>query len=267
MKGKLLICLLAVTLIAGLGWGCAGEPKEQTYKVGTITCVTGAIPQMGEYCLRGWELAKEDIDKSGMVAPSNIELCVEDGQNVPKLALASLTRLIDVEKVPYIETVGSSVVLACAPICEESQVVLMNTAAKSPLITDAGDYIFSITVNAVAEGNAGVDFIKNTLNVDKCSVLYVNNEYGLTVGEYFIDLYQKEGGTILDSIVYELGATDYRTHITKLKAKNPPVIYLVGNQNEAGYIAKQTVELGLNTQWVAPCGVITPEMFAIGAET
>ena len=59
--GKIVFSFLGVILVFNFSHGA------EVYKFGTVACITGAIPQHGEYTLRGFKLALEDIEKSGML--------------------------------------------------------------------------------------------------------------------------------------------------------------------------------------------------------
>jgi len=236
----------------------------EVYKMGTIACVTGAIPQHGEYTLRGFELAMEDIGKIGFIQGGDVKLVVEDGQNIPRIALSALNKLINIDKVPYFETVGSSVVLACAPIAESNKVVLINTAATNPKITKAGDYIFSIIPGTATESKAAAEFGINQMKAKTAAVLYVNNEYGHGAREIFSGLFRKLNGKIVAEEIYDLGATDYRTQLTKIRGKSPDLIYLGGHANECGRAMKQAKELGIEAKWIGTAATQAPETLSTG---
>jgi len=258
------VCLYA-SLMVSLIFVSAGDAKE-VYKMGTIACVTGAIPQHGEYTLRGFNLALEDIKKEDLAKGNEVELIVEDGQNVPRVALSALNKLINIDKVLYFETVGSSVVLACAPMAEQNKVVLMNTAATHPKIREAGDYIFSVIPGTATESKAAAEFGIKKLKARTASILYVNNEYGHGAQEIFRTVFTELGGKIASEEMYALGATDYRTQLSKIRVQNPDLIYLGGHANECGRAMKQAKELGIQAKWIGTVATQAPETLATGGE-
>jgi branched-chain amino acid transport system substrate-binding protein len=237
---------------------------DDVYKMGTIACVTGAIPQHGEYALRGFDLAMEDIGKIGFIEGGQVKLVVEDGQNVPRVALSALNKLINIDKVPYFETVGSSVVLACAPIAESNKVVLMNTAATNPKIREAGDYIFSLIPGTATESKAAAEFGINEVKAKTAAVLYVNNEYGHGARDIFSGVFRELGGKIVAEEIYALGATDFRTQLTKIRGQSPDLIYLGGHANECGRAIKQAKELGIEAKWIGTAATQAPETLSTG---
>ncbi len=239
----------------------------EVYKLGTVACLTGGIPQHGEYTLRGFELALEDIHKSAMLKDGKVQVVAEDGQNVPKVALACLAKLINIDKVQYFETVGSSVVLALALVAAENKIVLMNTAATHPKIREAGKpYVFSIIPGTATESKGSAQFSFTELKAKKASILYVNNEYGHGAKDIFEKVFTDLGGKVEGKEIYDLGATDYRTQLAKIRAQNPDVVYFAGHANECGRAIKQAREFGMKTPWTGTIATGAPETLKIAGE-
>jgi branched-chain amino acid transport system substrate-binding protein len=266
MKGSVTKMFIGFLFFGCMGWGSMGEAAE-VYKLGTVACITGAIPQHGEYTLRGFKLALEDIEKSGMLKGGKIEVVAEDGQNVPRVALAALNKLINIDKVQCFETVGSSVVLALAPIAQQNKVVLINTAATHPKIREVGKpYVFSLIPGTATESKGTAEFAFRELKAKKASILYVNNEYGHGARDIFERVFTELGGKVEGKEIYELGATDYRTPLTKIRAQSPDVVYFAGHANEVGRALKQAREYGIKTPWVGTIATGAPETLKIAGD-
>ncbi|MBI5969211.1 MAG: ABC transporter substrate-binding protein [Deltaproteobacteria bacterium] len=259
--------VLVLSLLVSL-FGFHISHGAEVYKFGTVACITGAIPQHGEYTLRGFRLALEDVEKSGMLKDGKIEVVAEDGQNIPRVALAGLNKLINIDKVQYFETVGSSVVLALAPIAAENKVVLMNTAATHPKIREVGKpYVFSLIPGTASESKAAAQFSFTELKGKTASILYVNNEYGHGARDIFERVFTDLGGKIVGKEIYDLGATDYRTQLAKIRAQNPGVVYFGGHANECGRAIRQAREFGLKTPWIGTVATAAPETLKIAGDS
>jgi branched-chain amino acid transport system substrate-binding protein len=117
--GLLLAILIGSLGLVGMaGVGVAQGQSEFLY--GAVMPVTGPIPQHGEYFIQGSQLALEDIAKEGWIKGKKIRIVIEDGKNDPRISLAATNKLISVDKVPIVQTVGSGVVLAIAPVTEKN---------------------------------------------------------------------------------------------------------------------------------------------------
>ncbi|MBU1208366.1 MAG: ABC transporter substrate-binding protein [Pseudomonadota bacterium] len=239
----------------------------EVYKLGSVACITGGIPQHGEYTLRGFKLALEDIEESGMIKGGKIEVVAEDGQNVPRVALAAINKLINIDKVQYFETVGSSVVLALAPVAQQNKIVLMNTAATHPKVREVGKpYTFSIIPGTATESKGSAQFSFTELKAKKASILYVNNEYGHGAKDIFEKVFTDLGGKVVGTEIYDLGATDYRTQLAKIRAQNPDVVYFAGHANECGRAIKQARAFGMNGPWTGTIATVAPETLKTAGE-
>ena len=165
-SGRRRIISVVVALLLALVAGAAPGPvvAQEEFKYGAVSPVTGPIPQFGEYFIRGSQLALEDIEKGGWIGGKKIRIVLEDGKNDPKVSLAALNKLLSVDKVPIVETVGSSVVLALGPVAQQQGVLLVNTAAQNPNIRKIGNFIFSLVplADRVMQTTAvhGVDSMK-----------------------------------------------------------------------------------------------------------
>ena len=56
----------------------------EVYKLGTVACITGGIPQHGEYTLRGFKLALEDVEKGGMLKGEKLNWWPRMGKMSPE---------------------------------------------------------------------------------------------------------------------------------------------------------------------------------------
>ena len=249
--------LVALALGQGVAWG------QEEFKYGAVSPVTGPIPQFGEYFIRGSQLALEDLEKSGWIQGKKIRIVLEDGKNDPKVALAAMNKLISVDKVPIVETVGSSVVLALGPVAQQNSVVLVNTAAQNPNIRKIGNFIFSLVPLADRVMQAtGVHAVER-MKAKTAVLLFVNNEYGRGVAETFTKIFETHGGRILAREIHAQGETDFTTPLTKIKFANPDIVFFVGHDNELGYVLKKARQIAMKTPWLVAPGVFTPLSLSI----
>jgi branched-chain amino acid transport system substrate-binding protein len=264
MRGTLaLLCALAA--LASLGAGSRAWAQEE-FKYGAVSPVTGPIPQYGEFFIRGSQLALEDLEKSGWIGGKKIRIVLEDGKNDPKISLAAMNKLISVDKVPIVETVGSSVVLALGPVAQEHGVVLVNTAAQNPNIRKIGNFVFSLVPLADRVMQTTGAHAAMGMKAKTAAILLVNNEYGRGVAETFTKIFQEHGGRIIGQEIHAQGETDYTTHLTKLKFMSPDIIFFVGHENELGYALKKAKQLGMRTPWLSAPGVLSPLTLQIAGD-
>ncbi len=253
----------ALMLLAIVAAGSSPLGAQEPYRLGEVCFCTGPAPQYGEYCQQGLEMALEDLGREGWIKGRKLDVIREDCQAQPKLAIAGLAKLISVHKVPAFVTYGSSVVLALAPVAEANKVVLLNTMAVSEKIRHAGDFTFSNIAGSEVEVVQAAEFAFRELKARKVAILFVNNEFGLSGKTVFSQAFERLGGVVPAAEANEIGATDFRTQLTKIRAAAPDLIYMYSHDKEVGHALKQAKQLGIKTPWLVFSGSSAPVTFEI----
>ena len=176
-----------------------------------------------------------------------IEIFYEDSQCGPVQGVSAAQKLINVNQVDAIVgAVRSSVTLAIAPIIEQNQVVLISPASTSPKITNAGDYIFRVVPSDALRGKIFAEYIRNDVNLEKVTILAINNEAGLGNKDSFQKRFEELGGKIILTELYEQKAKDVKTQLIKINNKNPQAIVVVSYPEDSILVLKQVKELGIS---------------------
>ena len=268
-SGRRRVIPVVLGILLALLAGTAPVPAaaQEEFKYGAVSPVTGPIPQFGEYFIRGSQLALEDIEKSGWIGGRKIRIVLEDGKNDPKVSLAALNKLLSVDKVPIVETVGSSVVLALGPVAQQQGVLLVNTAAQNPNIRKIGPFIFSLVPLADRVMQTTALYAVDGMKAKTAMIMLVNNEYGRGVADTFARIFEERGGKIIAREIHAQGETDFNTHLTKVRFANPDILFFVGHDNELGYALKKAKQIGMKTPWLVAPGVFTPLSLSIAGDS
>jgi branched-chain amino acid transport system substrate-binding protein len=242
------------------------QAKEEEFQYGAVMPVTGPIPQYGEFFIRGSQLALEDLEKGGWIKGKKIRIVLEDGKNDPKISLGGLNKLISIDKVPIVESVGSGVVLALGPVCQQNGVVLVNTAAQNPNVRKIGNFIFSLVPLADTVMVRTSEWAVKGMKAKTAALLYANYEFGRGVAETFTKLFEGYGGKIVATEIFPIGNTDFTTYLTKLKFVKADIIFYVGNEAELGYALKKAKQMGLKQRWLGAPGILNPTTLTIAGD-
>lgn len=219
---------------------------------------TGPWSTLGEKKKQGLELALQELpDING----KKIELIYEDTKGENKNAISAVNKFISVDKVNFIiGAIASWETLAVAPIIEEHKVVYLAPGSNAPKITQSGDYIFRTKVSSVVESQALSAILYDNYNVSTLAIIAINNDYGVGVAESLKNDFEKLGGTILLTELYEDRLLDFKTTLIKLKSQNPEAIFLVGGDDHIGHILKQAKELGIQSLFVTHPASVGPQV-------
>lgn len=261
MKKITAIFLIVAIASAGLILGCAKEDKKEI-KIGAILPLTGPAAQFGQWKKEGIDMALDEINKAGGIDGSVIRMIYEDSQGDPKTGLAALRKLMTVEKTKIILSDLSGVTLSILPVTKKE--ILVITSAIHPRIT--GDEYLAIRnyVTPDQEASAMADFAKAKLGYEKVAILYLNDEAMRAYNDKFIEVFRELGGETL-SEVYEGGATDFRTQLSKIKNWQPEAVYIIG-WREIGSIMRQARELGIKARFLGPISFDSPMMLSLAGD-
>lgn len=244
------------------------QPKKITeINIGVITPLTGEGATYGEATKQGLDLAAEEINGKGGIKEKEIKLIYEDSQIRPEPATNAIHKLITVNRVPVIiGAFGSSVTLSIAPIAEKNEVVLFSGSSTADAIKNSGDYIFRNVPPNSAQGKTAAIFAVDKLKIKEAAILYINNDYGISLKKAFMEVFNSKEGKILITENYNQGDRDFRTQLSKIKEKNPILIFYPGHYQESGLILKQARELGIKSTFIGGDGSYSPELIKIAGD-
>lgn len=237
-------------------------------KVGVYVDLTGQTSSFGKSTKNGIELAVEEINAKGGVDGRKLVLVIEDDQGEPKNAATVVTKLITADKVQAVlGEVASTNSLAAAPIAQEKKIPMITPSSTNPKVTLVGDYIFRVCFIDPFQGSVMAKFAANTLKAKTAAILGdVNSDYSKGLTQFFKDEFTKLGGSIVAEKAYVNTDSDYKGQLTAIRAANPDVIYIPGYYGNAGVIAKQARELGMNVPLLGGDGWDSENLFKLGGD-
>lgn len=246
--------VIAVILMIFLS-ACAVQQQTQkeaqgSYKIGSILPLTGDTASVGLPMQWAVKTAVEEINSKGGINGRKLEVIYEDGKCNPKDGNAAVQKLVNVDKVKaIIGGVCSGETLGAAPIAEANKVILISPASSSPDISKAGDFIFRVYPSDAYAGIVASDYAINVLKAKNAALITESTDYSQGLRRVFKENFAMKGGNIAADETYNPDDTDLRTQITKAKAANPDVIYIVPQNPSKGILLmKQLKESGVKQQ-------------------
>jgi branched-chain amino acid transport system substrate-binding protein len=137
----------------------------------------------------------------------------------------------------------SSAALPAAPVAKENKVVFIATISSHPELTSPGGYIYRVHTTDRVNANAAGRFSTRVLKLKKGGGLMASSDYGRSLGKFTQMSFEKEGGTWLLMEYFAVGSSDFRSQLTKIKEKDPEIIFIAATVKEAAQILRQMVEL------------------------
>ncbi|AVX32282.1 amino acid/amide ABC transporter substrate-binding protein, HAAT family [Carboxydocella thermautotrophica] len=276
--------LLALSLVAtGCGSNSGGGEKKEggsgsadnVIKIGGNFETTGGVATFGQAAVNGIKLAfKKKNEAGGVLGGKKLELVVADNKSEPAESANATTKLINQDKVVAIlGATTSSNTLAAVPVVTASQVPLLSTSATNPKVTvnengQVNEWVFRACFIDPFQGTVMANFATKDLGAKTAAIMIdTSSDYSKGLASFFKEAFTKNGGTIVAEEGYVQKDTDFKAVLTKIKGKNPDVIYVPGYYEEVGKIIKQGRELGITVPFMGGDGWDSPKLVDIaGAE-
>jgi len=252
-----LIASLLVT-VPFLGDFAKEATGAEPVKIGFHASVTRIAVEMGQAAL-GAQLATEEINAAGGILGRPIDLIIYDDQCTPSLAAAAAHKMIEKDKV-FIATGGtcSGCSIAAGPIFNEAKMPYFAAAVLSPVVSvPLKKYVFQMPFTSEAQAPVLLDFARKTHAPKTLAILQRGGAYGKSVSDAFIKyLPGYPEMRLLEVLEYPEIATDFSSHLLKLKALNPDVVLTAGTMVADGIpIFRRAEELNYRPKWVCDLGI------------
>ncbi|MEI8102935.1 MAG: ABC transporter substrate-binding protein [Chlorobium sp.] len=211
-------------------------------KIGFINSITGKEAQIGENLTNGATMAIEDLKAKGI----QVELIKEDDGGDPKNALAAYEKLVTRDAVmgvvgPY--TSGCANVVASR--ADQYQVPLLVPAAAKEEITMKGyKNVFRLNAPANVYSMVLMDAVKS-YKPKTIAFVYAATDFGVSTVKSAQENALKMGLKEVANEKYQQGQPDYRPSLSKVKAANPDLVFLVSYDADAILLMRQAKEIGL----------------------
>ncbi len=238
MKIAILFCILALII------GCSQEGK---IKVGIILPLTGNFAQYGQEAKDGIMLAIEELKTI------RIQAIYEDSKAEAKEGVNAFIKLVEVDGVKAVVTGTSQISLAVSNRANQEHILQIAIFTSTPDYTSANDYTFRMSPLVGEE----IKVLGQKLINHKVGVIYLRNEWGRGAHEA---LREQLKNIIISESFDQNNEGDFRTQLTKIKAKEPSALVVIAEARSAGAIIKQARELGLNVSLYGLRGLQSKEI-------
>jgi ABC-type branched-subunit amino acid transport system substrate-binding protein len=218
---------------------------QSVVKIGTLVPLTGALAEFGPNFRQAADLAATHLSAAGLT----LQLIHADDETSAIPAVAAARKLVDVDRVRAI--VGAAASGVTIPVAESvaipNRILQISNASTSPLITvlpaDQGqDLLFrtcpSDALQGVVLGKLAIEQRYKT-----AAVIYVNNPYGVGLGEQFKRSFETRGGQVTAMVPHdEAPAPTYVAELRKAVQDRPEVLVAISYPGHASIYLREAIE-------------------------
>src|SRR3954454_10205017 len=247
----------------------AAAPAAPAEEAITVTIahagpLTGSIAHLGKDDENGVHLAVDQANAKKIVIdgkPVTFAMTSEDDQADPKVGTTVAQKLVDAKVAAVIGHLNSGVSIPASEIYTKAGIPMISGSATNPTLTERGlKTVFRTVGRDDQQGPAIASYIAHELKAKKVAIIDDKTAYGeglaneveKTLKAAKIQVVGRERTTDKE--------TDFKAILTKIKAKNPDVVFHGGMDATGGPMLKQARELGIKAVFAFGDGACTDEM-------
>lgn len=217
-------------------------------KIAFIFAKTGIAARTGEQFLNMAELAVEEINKRGGLLGQPVESVFLDNKSTPIGSSMAAEEAVRLQVTAAIGAIWSSHSLAIAPILQKAKIPMITPISTNPKVTLTGNYIFRVCFTDSFQGKVMARFARTEFDALTSIVLKIlDEEYSLTLAEFFIRHFEKNGGKVIGEKSYKVKDIDFADILKDVKRLNPDIVYVPGYSRDSGLLIRQAVSMGIQT--------------------
>ncbi len=279
---SLVVIALLVLMMGNSAWAQFTAPQKV---IGVVEPRSGVYAEIGEYGIKGVQLALDQYNAKGGVLGSELVLVAEDTQSVVNVGAQKARKLITERgAVMLVGEVSSAVAAAMGAVAAEFNVIYMAAGANSNNITneDAKRVMFRTDLSNWQSNNAMANYLLKNYG-KRWYFLTSDYTWGHTAYNVAAKILKENGGTQLANDLVPFGTSDYSAYLLKIRQAKPDVLYMsIGGtdlinffKQFAGFGLKGTMQVSgaiMNDSdaWTLGPGVMTgvwPKVWAYNVDT
>jgi len=236
-------------------------------KIGSVAPLTGPQAHLGKDNDNGARLAMDEINAAGFTLGGKkvrIELISEDDQADPRTATIVAQKFVDNGVAGVIGHLNSGATIPASKIYHDAGIPEISPSATAIAYTAQGfDTAFRVMTNDEQQGKVLGQFAVQKLGAKRIAIIDDRTAYGQGLADEFEKSAKTAGAQIVAREFTSDRSTDFMAILTSIKGKNPQLVFYGGMDAQAGPMAKQMKQLGLNAQLLGGDGAQTTEFLKL----
>ena len=256
---------LMMTGVAAVALSFAASAALADIQVATAGPMTGQYASFGAQMKAGAEQAVEDLNAAGGVLGQKLALSVGDDACDPKQAVAVANQMAGRGVVFMAGHFCSGSSIPASQVYAEEGLVQISPASTNPKFTDErpGDGVFRVCGRDDQQGQVAGEYLAKNFGDKNIAIVHDKTAYGKGLADETRKFMNAAGKKEAMYEAYTAGEKDYTALVSKLKAEGIHVLYVGGYHTEAGLMARQMRDQGMDTLLVSGDALVTDEYWSI----
>jgi ABC-type branched-subunit amino acid transport system substrate-binding protein len=212
------------------------------------------LPQSGSYSdqgqdqLRAYNLAIEEINKSGGIMGMKVRATVGDDQTKAPVATDNARRMIERDGAVMI-TGGSSTgtAIAVSALCQQKNTMFMATLTHGdePTDIDCHKHTFRRYINAHMSAQAMASELMAKYGTGRWFHITADYSWGHSVFDNLTAVVEPKGAKTINNVLLKLGTTDFSQALGQAQAAKPDVLVITEFGKDMVNCLNQAAQFGL----------------------
>ena len=239
-------------------------PAGPTVTIAHAGPLTVKTPHLGKDDENGVALAVEQANAKKITIggqPVTFKMVSEDDQGDPKVGSNVAQKLVDAKVAAVIGHLNSGVSIPASETYNKAGIPMISGSATNPTLTERGlKTVFRTVGRDDQQGPAVATYIAHELKAKKVALADDKTAYGEGIANEVEKTLKGAKVQIVGRERTTDTETDFKAILTKIKGKNPDVVFYGGMDQTGGPLLKQARELGIKAVFVFGDGACTDEM-------
>jgi len=233
--------------------------------------LTGSIAHLGKDDENGVALAVAQANDQHLTIdgkPVTFKMVSEDDMADPKTGTTVAQKLVDEKVAAVIGHLNSGVSIPASEVYAKAGIPMISGSATNPQLTERGlKTVYRTVGRDDQQGPAIASYIASELKAKKVAIADDKTAYGEGLANEVEKTLKGDKVSIVGRERTTDKETDFKAILTKIKAKNPDVIFYGGMDATGGPLLKQARELGIKAVFAFGDGACTDEMSKLAGQS
>ncbi len=236
-------------------------------KIGLVASQNGDQKPWGDDCIKGAQMAVDEINTAGGVGGKKIRLLIGDSNSSPETGKSAAAKLVSDGAVGLIGEVSSGTTQQLANVAFDAGLPIIAVGATRTDLAAIGSNFFRVCYTDDFQGPVMAKFAFDYLKLKNVAIMTdAKLPYSVGLSDSFRKAFESYGGKVVDEQKYQSKETQFSSYISNLKSKNPEGVFLSGYFTEVGPIASQMRAAGLKVPLFGGDGWDSSELISSGGE-
>ena len=245
--------LLATLATSALLFWCGPSPARaqsgEVIKIGFASPLTGPQAHYGKDNQNGAQMAIDDLNARGIRLGGALvrwELVVEDDQADPKIGVVVAQKLVDAGIKAMVGHFNSGVTIPASKIYSDASIPQLSVSTNVQYTRQKFKTTFRVMADDDKQGNALGQYATQALMLKRFAVIDDRTAYGQGLADAFTLTIRAAKAQVVKREFTNDKAVDFRNILTSIRKERPEAIFFGGYDTQAGPMARQMKELGLD---------------------